>query len=158
MSQMSFRRIHGRIVPIKGLVAAKTAKDIAITIAAPGIKKQNVSHNHALKFLSNASAVASGIVSGATLFGGVKSFAIGQSIGLGLDFGSSGLNAAAHIGKGNKLKRVKEIARNELTNNVIGYGAMAATVLSQRKGREKLIEYSSKVFGHLKGFAAKAAL
>ena len=158
MSQLAFRRIHGRIVPIRGLVAAKTAKDVAVTAASPALKKQNVSHNKILKATSHTTAIASGIISGATLFGGAKMFALGQSIGLGLDFGSSGLNAAAHVGKGQKMKRVKEIARTEFVNNVVGYGAMGVTILAQKKGRQKIVEYAAKTAGVAKHLIGKLAL
>lgn len=152
LGRVVFKRIAGRIVPIKAGIDVGTTASAAIT------KKQSIKKNHGLQAASMASAVASGVISGATLFSGAKLFALGQTAGLGLDFASSGLNASANIGKGHKLKRVKEIARQEGINNIIGYGAMGATILAQRKGREKLIEYSGKVLGHLKNLAAKAAL
>lgn len=151
---VKFIRVNGRVVPIRSGAPGsnKAPKGYAKRAGKePKVRK-------GLRLMSNVSAVASGVISGATLFSGVKLFAAGQALGLGLDLGSTAFNAGAHVGKDRKAKRLKGLAKTELTNNVIGYGAMAATILSQKKGREKIVEYSAKAVNGLKKLALKVAL
>lgn len=112
MSEVVFRRINGRVVPVR----------------------KSKGPDKGLAALSIGAQVASGIISGLTLTGGARKLFIGQSASLGLDAGSVALNAAAHknMGKG----RNASFAKNELISSLVGYTSFGATALAYKPSRD----------------------
>lgn len=138
---MVFRRIRGRIVPI----AESTSRKVTMingarraAIAAPAVfLKEEVKPHNAFKFAGLATAVASGVVAGATLFGVKgKKFIAAQALSTGLDFGSTALNVSAYAGKGKLKQRAESALKQEAVNIGAGYAALGASVLATKAGRE----------------------
>ncbi len=149
MSDVTFIRKNGKIIPIRGGSSNRSApkkKEAA----------KKVEHHKGLKFAATALSIASGVLSGATLFGGGKKLLIGQAVSTGFDIASATTNVASVAGKGHKKERVKMVARQELVNQVIGYGAMAATVVALPSQRRGLISFSGGAYNTLKALGQKA--
>lgn len=148
-----FRRIRGRIVPIKaqslgvkltkvavaaekGVKVAHTAGSIA---AYGGLKKVNVKPHRGFQALGLATAVADGLVSGLTFFTpGAKAFVAGQALGIGLGAGSSAANAYSFVGKGAVKERIKGAARQEGINTILGNAVFAGTLLAVPSSRARI--------------------
>jgi hypothetical protein len=112
MSEVVFRRIHGRIIPIR----------------------KSKGPNKGLAALSLGAEVLSGVVSGLTISGGARKIILGQSTSSALEIGSSVINAAAHkdMGKG----RAKSFAKHQVINSAVGYSVFGATILAHKPSRE----------------------
>ena len=140
----TFRRIRGRIVPIKssqnanafrvGMVAGKVTK-VAEASAPFLIKKQQVKPHFGLQAVGFGASVASGLLSGATFFSGGKKFWASQAASIGLDIGSTAANVASFAGKGHLKERAKGAARQEGINLIAGYAAMGGALLANPKAR-----------------------
>ena len=131
-----FIRINGRVIPI-----ARSARQIATGVALTRIKKPEteVKTRTGFKAISTGLSIASGILSGATLSGGVKT-AVGAFAGsFGLDVAGSAANVAAHAGRDNKKDRIKAAARYEGYNFLIGNAAFVGTALAIPKQRKALV-------------------
>lgn len=158
---VAFRRVKGRVIPIRAESAARVGLITAGTYASAagasvqGFRPKIVKPN---KFLASAGlglAVASGVLSGATFFSKGKKFWIAQGVGLGLDVASSALGAAAFAGRDNVKERAKGVAKIEGQYQIAGYGAMAATLLSRRSSRMRTLVYGRKAGRELVTFARK---
>ncbi len=157
---VTFRRIGGRIVPIRasavlnaGGAAFRTARAGA---AAHSIRKSQTSTVAPNKFMAAAaisSGILSGVLSGATFYSKGKTFAIGQGASLGLDFAGAGLSASSYAGKGKLKQRAIGAAKLEAINQVTGYAALGATLLAQKKTRQHILNFGSKVLGFVKNRA-----
>lgn len=177
---IAFRRIHGRIIPVKAGgnplnkasagKAARLAGHAAVIggagyLASKSNKKGTLQPNRGLQAVGFATNVASGILSGATMFSGGKKFWASQAGSFGLDAVSSTANVASFAGKGKLKQRAKLAAKQEVINNAAGYAAFGATLLSSAKGRAKLLEYGQKAVslakaagGRIGRFGMKVAL
>lgn len=142
---MVFRRIRGRIVPI----AESTSRKVTMVnglrraaVASPAVfLKEEVKPQKALKFAGLATAVASGVIAGATLFGvSGKRFLAAQALSTGLDFGSTALNVSAYTGKGKLKQRAESALRQEAVNIGAGYAALGGSVLATKAGREATVK------------------
>lgn len=158
MAEIRFRRIRGRVVPIKtgkalavgravsgGVKTVKGAKAIAAGASLGILKKSTVTPKRGLQALGFATSVADGVLSGATFFGGgATSFFLGQGAGVALSLGSSAANAASYAGRGHKRARIRGAIRQEAINTVAGNAAFVGTMLAIPSSRRKLIEYGQK--------------
>lgn len=168
MAEVRFRRINGRVVPIRtsNAVAAaqtgigvykgiKTAKTITAGAIVGSTKKTNIKPDRLLQAVGFGTAVADGVLSGATFFtSGVKGFFLGQGVGIGLSLGSSAANVASFAGSRGKLKnKAKAAARQEAINTIAGNAAFAGTLFAIPKSRRIIFEKTTKA---LKFVASKA--
>lgn len=174
MSEIRFRRIRGRIVPIKsagakiGNVATKkgpsklltgskalvgvtevirVSKATASVGAVLGMRKAKVEPKRNLQALALGAAVADGVVSGSTFLGtGGLAFFGGQAAAIGLDLVSSSANVASYLGKGKKKERIRGAIRSEAINTIAGNAAFVGTLFAVPRSRKKIFEYGSKAF------------
>lgn len=160
----AFRRINGRIVPIRDAAAKGFKKGTRIGSAiglvhnpiAAGVvlktvrKPQDIAPNRFLQGTGLAAAVADGLISGATLFSGGKKFLAGQGVSAGLSVGSSAANVASYAGKDHLRERARGIARQEAVNTLVGYGAFAGVVLANPVSRRRVIDAALKAANFFK--------
>jgi hypothetical protein len=135
MTDVVFRRIHGRIVPIR-----RKGTD-------------NRMANAAL-----ATNVVSGVVSALSLIGSKRRVFLGQTASFGLDLGSSSLNAAAHRGVRGRSNRLRATLKGEAINTAAGYAAFGITALAHKPTRQAVLSGASKVLSKIGAFARRAAL
>lgn len=153
MSQVSFRRLGGRIVPItKGqgkklavLGAAATTGAAAATVLK-GKKKNRETQASAFKLSSTALAIGAGIVSGLPLGGGAKGFIKSTALAFGIDAAGVAANAAhAARLKGTRKEKTKAFLKQEGVNIAAGYTAMGATLLANKSIRNRLAQWGVKL-------------
>lgn len=149
-----FRRIRGRIIPIRtGVnIAQNTARAVSVKRAAAvsavsgvasGIKKQDVKPNQFLKYAGLGLALTSGAVGALTFTGGKKSFWGGLAGGFALDAASSASNVAAYSGRGKLKQRFKAGIKQEAINTLAGNAVFAAGLIALPRNR-KAIKYGAK--------------
>jgi hypothetical protein len=157
-SEVAFRRIGGKIIPMrkgaKGVYSAKKTLGprskafVAGAAAGSAIGSMQSISTSAIKLASTGLAIAGGVVSALPFGGGLKGFAKGTAIGLGIDTASTALNAAAAARTpGSKKDKVKAFAKQEAVNIAAGYGAFGATMLANPAVRKKLAEWGARIAG-----------
>jgi hypothetical protein len=120
-----FRRVHGRVVPIRS-------------------EKKDLRVNKSLLAASAAVNVASGIVAGLTTFrGGFKTALFGNAASSVADVAATSLNVAAHQGRGRRKERLVSFAKKEAGLQALGYGAMAATIALDPVSRTNAIKWGA---------------
>jgi hypothetical protein len=130
-----FRRVKGRIVPIR--------------------QEKEIKANKSLAAVAAISSVASGVLSGATIASGGKKFWFGQTGSLGLDILSSSANVAAYAGKDRLGSRTGKAAKSEFRNQLIGYGAFGATVLLNPHARKKGVQFAQLGLSTIRSFLGR---
>lgn len=180
---LTFIRHNGRVIPIHGqeppgekkpgiveqhkkvahaAVAAtssvvhKAKVHVEAGLDALGVHLQPVQTNKKLDALGVGLSVASGVVSAATFSKGVKGFAGGLVASHGLDALGVGANLASVAGKGQRKERVKQAARQEARNFVIGNAVFGAGIIGSKTNRATLKRAITK--GSQKVFAATSAV
>ena len=149
--KVTFRRINGRVVPIKSKAALKAGVSAAaigggaLVGSKVGTKRKGT--HEGFKALSTGIAIGSGILSGLTFFSGHKAAIAGTAAGFGIDALSSASNLAAHRKIKDRKSRIKSIAGHELFNTALGWGAFGATLLASSKGRGYVLKGLKKVMG-----------
>ena len=141
-SQVSFRRINGRLVPIRGG-------------DKPAGKKPHTPHA-GYKVAGHVAAIASGAVSAAGLaVGGWKTVLAAEvashSIGLG---GSALAVKSASYAKGGRNK-AKAYLSQEVTNQALGWGTFGALVLANPTTRQKGINAVKTAVSFTSGIVRK---
>ncbi len=138
MSKVTFRRIGGRIVPIRG-----------------GNQKPPVRTNKLLQGAALAASAAGGALSALTLFSSGRKFAVGQATSFGLDLGASALNLAAH--KGDTVKnRAKVAVKGEIANQVVGWGTFGAVLAFNPTARKAGLAFASKWGSRVANYARRS--
>lgn len=92
--------------------------------------------NNKLDALGLGLSVASGVVGAATLAGGAKVFAAGIAGSHVIDAIGIGANAASVAGRGRKVERAKQGARQELRNLIVGNAVYALGAMGTKRNRE----------------------
>lgn len=163
-----FIRVNGKVIPIRaptgagGKVAARAiTKGATKAAASPTLhkianhlsKQKSIKPNFMLKYGSEALSVAEGAASG-LLPMNAKGLVAGVGVHVAGEVAVGGLGAAAYAGKGHKALRLKAIAKQEATNQALGWGAFAATSLGTKAGRaaaagaaEKILSFARKTLG-----------
>lgn len=176
-SPVTFIHHNGRVIPIRGqsppgekkpgvleqhkkvahaAVAATTSVvhkakvHVEAGLDAVGVHLQPVKTNKKLDALAVGLSVASGVVGAATFSRGIKGFAGGLVLSHGLDALGVAANVASVAGTGQRKERVKQAARQEARNFVLGNVIFGAGILGSQRNRETLktaiFKGSQKVF------------
>lgn len=165
-----FIRRGGRVIPIRkpDAIYSKTGQKIAmgeslglkaargVSAAFAGVaiaegvkrrrafKKQDVKVNPYWDAASLGLSVASGVLGAATFTSGTKGFISGLAGGFALDAASTAANLASVAGPGKHRSRLKQAARNEARNIIVGNSVYAAGILANPTARATALEYASK--------------
>lgn len=135
MSTVRFVRIHGRIVPIR--------------------EKSSLKTNKAVLAGATALSVASGVLSGLTMFSGAKKATLGFAGSTALDIGSGIGYASSVQGSGSLKDRSKKIGRNALIGEAAGYGAMGLSIALHKPSREAAIQSSKAAINAIKALGSR---
>lgn len=106
--------------------------------------------NKRLDYAGLGLSVASGVVAAATISGGLRRFAIGTGISHALDAAGIAANVASVAGKGQRKERIKQGAKQETRNFIIGNGIYAAGLVGFKQNRQAFRSATSVVFNVLK--------
>lgn len=163
---ISFIHKDGRIIPIRGASSAIRASRAAVGAAgvvahvkerrqpkskfkavADQVTRRNqpIKPNKAMKYGSMALSAVEGAATGLALGHGFKVGAAAHIAGLGLEAGTVGLAAGAYAGRGKFKQRSVAIAKQEATNQAIGWGVYGASILGRKAGREALVANAKTV-------------
>jgi len=137
--KVAFRRIKGRIVPIK-----KNSKPIE--------------PKKGLWIASAVTQIGSGLVSGALLSKGTKLAAAGILGSKIMDVLSAGMTVGAYAGKDRKLERAKLAARDQAVLASLGWGTFGVVALRDPKVRQTAKTWGSKGFQAISKFASRGKL
>lgn len=146
-AKIVFRRIRGRIVPIKA-TGETVAKGIGVGIAAFGAraaarKYDSIGNQKGIKVrpildtLGLGTAVASGAVAAATFSGPLRKVGLGIAASLGLDAISSASAALSVMGKGKVEERIKQGAKQEARNFLLGNLVFAGGLIGTPANRAR---------------------
>lgn len=161
---VGFFRKNGHVIPIRAAsgtsrtvkgatnvarVATVAASAAAVHKSAKTLKgsehKSVVKVNKGLDALGLATAIGSGALGAATFSMGTKGFIGGAIATHAIDAVGIGVNAASVAGKGHKADRVKQGARQEARNLIIGNAVYGAGLLASKKNRATIISAAQKV-------------
>lgn len=146
MSAIQFRRIRGRVVPIRNSTKAKVvglgisaaAATAAGSVVATRDKGTNRSPDPLFKYGSYAAQVASGVVAALPLKGKAGlAFSIGGSVALDAIAAALNANSVAHM-RGSKWKKAKVFGEQQAIGTSIGYGVFGASLLARQDVRSKV--------------------
>jgi hypothetical protein len=169
---VKFIRRNGKVIPIGAAVrtgarvvkktALKAAKGGSLALsgaqiasAARTIKKnpkQDIKINQGYNALGLGLAAGAGALSAATFGLGAKGFFGGMAGSLALDVGGAAANIASVRGRGRTGERIKQAARQEARNFLVGNAVYGVGLLAFKKNRERLAMGAAKVIE----FAKKA--
>lgn len=168
-SSILFRRIHGRIIPIRAGLGKRPGRQ-ALTQAATKVistpsssliarqkinqaRKSTLKTNGAdLKYvaLGHGLQVASGLVSGFHLPGKLGAAAsIGASVGLDLLSTAAYTKSVANM-KGSRVKRLKEFGKHHAIGTALGYATFGGSLLGNPKTRNQMIAFGKSAATRLK--------
>lgn len=165
---VGFFRKNGRVIPIRsssgaGHAAKASSKIIkgathvgraaSIGASAHAIHSGLKSHksnerqaaikvNRGLDALGLGLSVGTGVLGAATFGMGAKGFIAGSAATHAVDALGVGINAASVAGKGKTKERVKQAARQEARNLVVGNAVYAAGILAVKKNRQAAVTYA----------------
>lgn len=167
-----FFRKDGKIIPIReaaGAAAAGAAKvgtklaklhkqtrfahgvvvgAGAATAASHGTLKSTnkaVKPNKTLDAAGLGFSVGAGVLAAATFAGGAKGLAAGFFASHALDAAGITANVASVAGKGHKVDRAKQAAKQEARNFVVGNAVFAAGIVGSKTNRAAAFKYAKGV-------------
>ncbi len=158
-----FIRKNGKVIPIRatsgaakvataGAVIAATRKPSSPpptklhAIANKLTKNNSIKPNFMLKYGSEALAVGEGAASALIPVHGAKSVAAATALHFGGEAAITGAGAAAYAGRGHRALRARGIAKQEVTNQALGWGTYAAVSLGSKAGRDNLANTGKAAF------------
>lgn len=125
--------------------AASTTYQVHRSIQAHKAPAQKIQVRRGLDALGIGLSVASGVLGAVTFSGGTKSFIGGAVGGHVLDAAGIAANAASVTGKGKTKSRIRQGARQESRNFLIGNAVYAAGILGSKTNRATLVASAKKL-------------
>lgn len=159
MGQVAFRRVGGRIIPIRNqssssMLKKKIAGAAAVSVvgatagvagATRTIEKKTKGPDKNFLALGYGLQVLSGIVSGFP-FKGKAGIAMNIGGSIAADLGATAAMARSTASmKGSKREKIKAFAKHQAIGTGIGYAAFGGTLLANPAVRAKLLQWGSKI-------------
>jgi hypothetical protein len=133
MSETIFRRIGGRIIPIKRRESspARIVRETKERVLPVRERKQ-------FKYLGYAASVASGLAGTLSLTGGIRGFAGWTIAEHALQAGAAASAVGSFAGKGHRRERVKLVAKRTVFQEATMWGTFLGGMLLFPRGRARI--------------------
>jgi hypothetical protein len=149
MAQIRFRRIRGKIIPIK--VKAATAAAGAGVGAGAGYlasrsadKKPNPTQQSVLKYTGYGLAAAAGAIGGFPVKS-LKGFAKLAGVSFGVDLAANAASVASLKGIKGKKAKAQEFAKQQAVQFGLGYTTFGAGLLANKAFRRKALKLGKTI-------------
>lgn len=119
------------------------------------VPNEPIKPNKRLDYAGLGLSIASGVIGAATASGGMKRFAAGTVASHALDAAGITLNVASVAGKGRSKDRLKQGAKQETRNFLIGNGIYVAGLVGFKQNRMAMRSASSVAFNALRRIVRK---